>query len=60
MACISYKPSKVNYRSNMMARTKLLKMRRTLIDKCEELINGDTWPHGAQNLRTGKIFNDLL
>lgn len=35
-------------------------MRRTLVDKCEEIINGNQWPHGTQDLRTGKIFRDLL
>jgi hypothetical protein len=60
MACISYKPSSVNYRNNNLPRTKLLKMRRTLIDKCEELINNDHWPHGSGNLRTAKIFKDLV
>lgn len=35
-------------------------MRKTLIDKCEELINSDHWPHGNQNLRTAKIFKDLM
>lgn len=43
-----------------MPRQRLLKMRRTLLDKCEELINSEQWPHGAQNLRTAKIFKDLL
>lgn len=60
MACISYKPSQVQYRSFALSRKKLLKMRRTLIDKCEELINSEIWPHGQQDLRTGKIFKDLM
>ena len=60
MACISYQPSKVSYRNNLMNRKKLLQMRRTLIDKCEELINSEQWPHGNQNLRTAKIFKDLM
>lgn len=60
MACISYAPSQVNYRNNMMNRKRLLQMRRTLIDKCEELINSELWPHGNQNLRTAKIFKDLM
>ena len=60
MACIQYKPSPVNYRHNTLTRKKLLNMRRTLVDKCEEVINNNTWPHGSQDLRTGKIFKDLL
>ena len=35
-------------------------MRKTLIDKCEEVINNNKWPHGETDLRTGKIFKDLL
>ena len=46
LACISYKPSDVCYRNNVLTRKRLLKMRRTLIDKCEELINNEAWPHG--------------
>jgi len=60
LACISYAPSPVNYRQNQLSRKKLLAMRRTLVDKCEEIINSNSWPHGAQDLRTGKIFRDLL
>lgn len=60
LACISYKPSEVAYRQNLFTRKKLLTMRRTLIDKCEELINSDLWPHGLQDLRTAKIFKDLM
>ena len=43
-----------------MTRKKLLNMRKTLIDKCEEVINQNVWPHGQQDLRTAKIFRDLL
>ena len=60
VACISYQPSAVNYRANQLSRKKLLSMRRTLVDKCEEIINSHQWPHGNQDLRTGKIFRDLL
>ena len=60
IACISYKPSAVQYRQNFLSRNKLMSMRRTLVDKCEEVINGDSWPHGGQDLSTGKIFRDLL
>ena len=59
-ACLSYKPSAVQYRHTMLSRPRLLEMRRTLVDKCEEVINGGAWPHGSQDLRTGKIFRDLL
>lgn len=60
MACISYNPSHVSYRHNTLSRKKLLSMRKTLIDKCEEVINTNDWPHGESDLRTGKIFKDLL
>ena len=60
MACISYQPSQVNYRNNTLTRKRLLNMRKTLVDKCEEVINNNQWPHGQQDLRTGKIFRDLL
>jgi hypothetical protein len=35
-------------------------MRRTLLEKCEEVIDGTTWPFGRNNLSTAKIFNDLI
>jgi hypothetical protein len=35
-------------------------MRRTLLEKCEEVIDGTTWPFGRNNLSTAKIFNDLV
>jgi hypothetical protein len=60
MACISYMPSLVSYRHNSLSRKKLISMRKTLIDKCEEVINNSRWPHGETDLRTGKIFKDLL
>ena len=60
LACIQYKPSSVIYRQNNLSRKQLLAMRRTLVDKCEEVINANQWPHGSQDLRTGKIFKDLL
>ena len=60
MACIQYQPSAVSYRNNHLTRKKLLGMRKTLIDKCEEVINNNEWPHGSSDLRTGKIFKDLL
>ena len=58
LACISYKPSKVPYRSTSMPRKQLLQMRRALIDKCNELINSGAWP--TQGMNTGKIFKDLI
>lgn len=47
MACLSYNPSKVTYRQNFLARSKLMQMRKTLVDKCEEVINSNKWPHGS-------------
>ena len=38
LACISYQPSPVHYRQNALSRKKLLNMRRTLVDKCEEIM----------------------
>ena len=55
-----YKPSHVSYRYSYIPRKQMIQMRRTLIDKCEEAINSNTWPHGSGDLRTGKIFKDLL
>ena len=60
MACIQYQPSPVAYRNNNLTRNKLLGMRKTLVDKCEEVINQNMYPHATQDLRTGKIFKDLL
>lgn len=43
VACITYKPSAVYYRANKLSRKRLLKMRKTLLDKCEEMINNGGW-----------------
>ena len=60
LACISYKPSPVNYRHNNLSRQKLLNMRKTLVDKCEEVINNENWAGKTQDLSTGRIFRDLM
>ena len=61
IACITYKPSQVLYRSNKLSRKRLLKMRKTLLDKCDESINNGSWStNTGQDLRTGQIFRDLL
>ena len=35
-------------------------MRKTLCDKCEQVISSMPWPFSQNNLSTDKIFNDLL
>lgn len=35
-------------------------MRKTLLEKCEEVISYTPWPFTRNNLTTAKIFNDLL
>jgi len=60
MACLSYKPSLVDYRNDKMHRNQLLTMRKTLIDKCEEVINGGKWTGKVQNMNTRRLYNDLL
>ena len=52
--------SKVNYRQNIMNRTQLMEMRKTLLEKCEEVIDNTSWPFIKNNLKTSKIFNDLV
>ena len=53
IACITYKPSQVFYRQNKLSRKRLLKMRKTLLDKCEESINQGGWSNvSGQDLRT--------
>lgn len=60
MACLSYKPNPVSYRENHLSRKKLLSMRKTLIDKCEEVIGGHQWAGNDTNMRPSKLFNDLI
>ena len=60
MACVSYQPSEVSYRNGYFKRGKLMKMRKTLIDKCEEIINNQSKSHADQNIKTGKVFKDLV
>lgn len=35
-------------------------MRKTLLEKCEEIIDTMQWPFIHNNLKTEKIFNDLV
>ena len=60
MACISYQPSEVSYRKGYFARMKLLNMRKALLDKCEYIINNQSIAHAEHNLKTEKIFKDLI
>lgn len=34
-------------------------MRKTLLEKCEQMVAVTTWPYLQKNLRTQKIFSDL-
>lgn len=60
IACLQYKPGKVNYRANVMKREDLIVMRKTLLDKCEQIINHTISPFSENNLSTKKIFSDLM
>jgi hypothetical protein len=35
-------------------------MRKTLLEKCEQVIDSTPWPFENNNLSTGKIFFDLV
>jgi len=35
-------------------------MRKTLLEKCDMLIKSKEWPHRGQDLRTDRVFKDLL
>lgn len=35
-------------------------MKKTLLEKCEEIIENTYWPFVKSNLKTKKVFNDLL
>ena len=37
-----------------------MEMRKTLLEKCEEVIDNTSWPFIKNNLKTSKIFNDLV
>jgi len=37
-----------------------MEMRKTLLEKCEEVIDNTSWPFIKNNLKTSKIFNDLM
>jgi hypothetical protein len=51
---------KVNYRQTLILRSQLLEMRKTLLEKCEEVVDGTFFPFLKNNLKTQKIFNDLV
>jgi len=35
-------------------------MRKTLLEKCEEIVENTYFPFGKNNLKTAKIFSDLI
>ena len=43
-----------------MNKNQLLEMRKTLLEKCEEVVEATYFPFGKNNLKTAKIFNDLI
>ena len=57
---LAYNPSRVNYRQAFIQRTQLMEMRKTLLDKCEEVVDTMQWPFNNNNLSTTKIFHDLV
>lgn len=52
--------AKISHRQHLMTRTQLFEMRRTLLEKCEELISQTQWPFVSSNLNPDKIFRDLV
>ena len=51
---------KVSYRQNLVDRAQLLEMRKTLLNKCEEVMDRTNWPFKKKNLKPEKVFNDLM
>jgi len=51
---------KVTYRSQVLQRSQLMEMRKTLLEKCEEVVDSLVWPFQKNNLKPEKIFNDLI
>jgi hypothetical protein len=33
-----------------------MEMRKTLLEKCEEIVNHTEWPFGVKGLKTKKVF----
>jgi len=58
IACLQYRPTPVCYRDKTFKRSFLLKMRKVLIQKCEEVIKGQAFPF--RHLQPMKVFSDLL
>ena len=44
----------------VLPRDQLVEMRKTLLEKCEEVMYRMNWPFGKNNLKTEKIFKDLV
>jgi hypothetical protein len=51
---------KMNYRDTSLNKLQLLELRRMLLDKCDEIIDASEYPFQRYNLRTQKVFNDLV
>ena len=47
-----FSPVKVNYRKVMLQRGQLMEMKKTLLEKCEEVIESTYWPFIKSNLKT--------
>jgi hypothetical protein len=53
-------PLVVTYRSHSYPVVQILEMRRTLLEKCEQVVESTPWPFEQNNLSTNKIFYDLV
>ena len=59
MACLAYKPSKINYREMVIERTAMIEMRRSLIDKVSNLLpHCDLFKNNAIYPR--RYYDDLM
>ena len=59
MACLAYKPSKINYREMLIDRTAMVEMRRSLIDKVSNLLpHCDLFKNNAIYPR--RYYDDLM
>ena len=53
-------PSTITYRSHNYPVIQILEMRKTLLEKCEQVVETSPWPFEQNNLSTNKIFYDLV
>ena len=58
-ACLSYQPSNISYREHLISRTSLIKMRREILDKAQQVMDSSEL-FTKNSIYPRRYFDDLV